>query len=110
MITIEESGRSTLQQIMHTYMGRYFVVRLGAGKMAAIVGVNNQSMPNAGVVGIATQYRVPMYKVAMNMQMGRPCNLNDTRIHSFHSMRYMKVDESVLSPALQLTIYRVVAM
>lgn len=107
MITIEESGRSTLQQIMHTYMGRYFVVRLGAGKMAAIVGVNNQSMPNTGVVGIATQYRVPMYKAAMNMQMGRPCNLNDTRIHS---MRYMKVDESVLSPALQLTIYRVVAM
>lgn len=107
MITIEESGRSTLQQIMHTYMGRYFVVRLGDRKMAAIVGVNNQSMPNTGAVGIATQYRVPMYKVAMNMQMGRPCNLNDTRIHN---MRYTKVDESALSPALQLTIYRVVAM
>lgn len=107
MITIEESGRSTPQQIMHAYMGRYFVVRLGACKMAAIVGVNNQSMPNTGVVGIVTQYRVPMYKVAMNMQMGRPCNLNDTRIHS---MRYMKVDESALSPASQLTIYRVVAM
>lgn len=103
MIISTEKRVMRLSAIARSY--QYFkVVRL-YNKNVAIVSRVPFNLANAGVIEIAETRKVPMSRVIMNVQMGRPYRQNEI---SYRTMRYSVVDTDILNPMVSLQVYEVV--
>lgn len=104
MIIATDQRRMALGVIMRRY--NYFAVARLYNKTIAIVSNTPINLPERGFIDIVEQSKIPMHRVMMNMQMGRPYKTVDTNLRR---ASYSLIDYSNMGQNMSIQIYEVVS-